>query len=123
MHTLTHDDPRPAAALLDDTPLPPLPPPLLAQLRRDIDEQVDLRVQQHLAAIHAPRAAARALSTPASPRLVVALLSLVILFGFLILDMIVAYGASTGIVAWLAAAGALVLLANLAAFALRPRRS
>ncbi len=120
MHTLTHDDPRPAAALLDDTPLPP---PLLAQFRRDIDEQVDLRVQQHLAAIHAPRRAARALSAPASPRLVVALLSLVILCGFLILDMLYAYGATTGIVAWLAAAGALVLLANLVAFALRPRRS
>jgi hypothetical protein len=119
MHTLTHDDPRPAAPLGDT----PLPPPLLAQLRRDIDEQVDLRVQQHLAAIHSPRRAALVLSAPASPRLVVALLSLVILFGFLILDMLYAYSATTGIVEWLAAAGALVLLANLAAFALRPRRS
>jgi len=41
-------------------------------------------------------------------------LSLLVLLGFLITDMIVAYGASTGIVAWLAAVGALVFLANLA---------
>ena len=36
------------------TPADALPPAALAHLRRDIDEQVDLRVQQHLAATPPP---------------------------------------------------------------------
>jgi len=95
-----------------------LPPHLLATLRRDIDEHVDLRVQQHLAAhppAHTPLQERRAAPLlRAEHRLTLALVSLLVLLGFLIIDMIVAYGASTGVVAWLAAAGALVLLANLA---------
>ncbi len=95
-----------------------LPPHLLAQLHRDIDEHVDLRVQQHLAAhppAYAPLQERRAAPLlRAEHRLTLALLSLLVLLGFLITDMIVAYGASTGIVAWLAAVGALVFLANLA---------
>ena len=96
----------------------PLPPQLLAQLHRDIDEQVDLRVQQLLAAlppVHAPRQERRAAPLlRAEQRLTLALVSLFALLAFLIIDMIIAYGALTGVVAWLAPAGVLVLLANLA---------
>ncbi len=115
MNKLAYDDPRPATAPLGDSPLPPQ---LLAQLHRDIDEQVDLRVQQHLAAhppAHAPRQYRRAAPLlRAEHRLTLALVSLLVLLAFLIIDMIVANGARTGVVVWLAPAGALVLFANLA---------
>jgi len=115
MTELVYDDPQSASAPPGDNPLPPH---LLARLRRDIDEQVDLRVQQHLAA--RPPAHTHLQERRAAPlmraehRLTLALVSLLVLLGFLITDMLVAYGATTGIVAWLAGAGVLVLLANLA---------